>query len=99
MRVGEMRSRWRTSTKLESPTGTSRSRGWTLKATGQGLAALADASVSASQPSSAGRFSADGSICAGSRSRCRPSKRSEEHTSELQSHHDLVCRLLLEKKK
>src|SRR5437773_6592960 len=27
------------------------------------------------------------------------SKRSEEHTSELQSHHDLVCRLLLEKKK
>src|SRR6266540_4540354 len=30
-------------------------------------------------------------------SRCRV--RSEEHTSELQSHHDLVCRLLLEKKK
>src|SRR5437773_7411798 len=33
---------------------------------------------------------------------CRPraiSRRSEEHTSELQSHHDLVCRLLLEKKK
>src|SRR5437773_9603948 len=26
-------------------------------------------------------------------------KRSEQHTSELQSHHDLVCRLLLEKKK
>src|SRR5471032_3711948 len=25
-------------------------------------------------------------------------RRSEEHTSELQSHHDLVCRLLLEKK-
>src|SRR3970282_2643280 len=25
--------------------------------------------------------------------------RSEEHTSELQSHHDLVCRLLLEKTK
>src|SRR5437773_7915958 len=34
--------------------------------------------------------------------RCRQSstaRRSEEHTSELQSHHDLVCRLLLEKKK
>src|SRR3970282_2220791 len=30
-------------------------------------------------------------VCAG--------RRSEEHTSELQSHHDLVCRLLLEKKK
>src|SRR5438132_7236196 len=29
------------------------------------------------------------------RGRCR----SEEHTSELQSHSDLVCRLLLEKKK
>src|SRR5260221_10102788 len=27
------------------------------------------------------------------------STRSEEHTSELQSHSDLVCRLLLEKKK
>src|SRR5260221_8852690 len=31
--------------------------------------------------------------------RCRPRSRSEEHTSELQSHSDLVCRLLLEKKK
>src|SRR5260370_2106008 len=31
-------------------------------------------------------------------SRC-PSSRSEEHTSELQSHLNLVCRLLLEKKK
>src|SRR5437667_7829044 len=29
----------------------------------------------------------------------RVKERSEEHTSELQSHHDLVCRLLLEKKK
>src|SRR5260221_7984458 len=29
----------------------------------------------------------------------RPCIRSEEHTSELQSHSDLVCRLLLEKKK
>src|SRR5207249_11895071 len=28
-----------------------------------------------------------------------PEKRSEEHTSELQSRFDLVCRLLLEKKK
>src|SRR5437773_6424603 len=30
--------------------------------------------------------------------RLPPIRRSEEHTSELQSHHDLVCRLLLEKK-
>src|SRR5260221_10751173 len=29
----------------------------------------------------------------------RDPDRSEEHTSELQSHSDLVCRLLLEKKK
>src|SRR5260221_7097539 len=37
------------------------------------------------------------------RARHRPhnanQRRSEEHTSELQSHSDLVCRLLLEKKK
>src|SRR5438270_7708296 len=33
-------------------------------------------------------------------SRCRcPRSRSEEHTSELQSQSNLVCRLLLEKKK
>src|SRR5437588_3812681 len=31
--------------------------------------------------------------------RHRVVRRSEEHTSELQSHSDLVCRLLLEKKK
>src|SRR5947207_12345624 len=31
--------------------------------------------------------------------RCTEGTRSEEHTSELQSHSDLVCRLLLEKKK
>src|SRR2546430_11263837 len=38
------------------------------------------------------------SWAAGSRSSCAPS-RSEEHTSELQSQSNLVCRLLLEKKK
>src|SRR5215218_228234 len=31
--------------------------------------------------------------------RCEVHPRSEEHTSELQSHSDIVCRLLLEKKK
>src|SRR5260370_24421091 len=36
----------------------------------------------------------------GRRTLCpRRAKRSEEHTSELQSHLNLVCRLLLEKKK
>src|SRR6266511_287230 len=38
-----------------------------------------------------------GDRCAGTRS--RRSSRSEEHTSELQSRENLVCRLLLEKKK
>src|SRR5690242_20979395 len=33
------------------------------------------------------------------RQRAQDSPRSEEHTSELQSHVNLVCRLLLEKKK
>src|SRR5689334_24344918 len=37
------------------------------------------------------------SICSGGRTSSR--KRSEEHTSELQSQFHLVCRLLLEKKK
>src|SRR5437667_7978489 len=49
-----------------------------------------------------------GSTISSCRTRARSSRapapraaraRSEEHTSELQSHHDLVCRLLLEKKK
>src|SRR5438132_4341078 len=39
------------------------------------------------------RHSRARSVCGRSR------RRSEEHTSELQSHSDLVCRLLLEKKK
>src|SRR5438034_3716540 len=38
-------------------------------------------------------------ICASVSSNCSILNRSEEHTSELQSHSDLVCRLLLEKKK
>src|SRR5260221_9516761 len=37
--------------------------------------------------------------CAGLDLAWRRPTRSEEHTSELQSHSDLVCRLLLEKKK
>src|SRR5690349_23971160 len=36
--------------------------------------------------------------CASRWRRCRSRCRSEEHTSELQSRRDLVCRLLLEKK-
>src|SRR5690242_21190177 len=37
--------------------------------------------------------------CRACRESPRSSQRSEEHTSELQSHVNLVCRLLLEKKK
>src|SRR5260370_5495020 len=37
--------------------------------------------------------------CPGEGRRGQPGLRSEEHTSELQSHLNLVCRLLLEKKK
>src|SRR5437588_7969815 len=49
------------------------------------------------QPSDRGRNRKPG---AGARSRQDQAgrSRSEEHTSELQSHSDLVCRLLLEKK-
>src|SRR5216683_7843255 len=39
------------------------------------------------------------SVVASAASRDFCSRRSEEHTSELQSRSDLVCRLLLEKKK
>src|SRR5260221_10013982 len=43
-------------------------------------------------PNAAGRYAQEASTL-------RAEGRSEEHTSELQSHSDLVCRLLLEKKK
>src|SRR5438132_7139202 len=43
----------------------------------------------------------EGSCCGSTCAIAPPTwrNRSEEHTSELQSHSDLVCRLLLEKKK
>src|SRR5262249_61909866 len=43
--------------------------------------------------------SARNTLCATSRRSLNPTFRSEEHTSELQSLTNLVCRLLLEKKK
>src|SRR5260370_42661808 len=46
-----------------------------------------------------GRIRASSSAGGGRRPTLPPSPRSEEHTSELQSHLNLVCRLLLEKKK
>src|SRR5438034_3594024 len=55
-------------------------------------------SLPRSASSAAARSTAWCSRCAAILIGCRP-RRSEEHTSELQSHSDLVCRLLLEKKK
>src|SRR5690606_40704439 len=45
----------------------------------------------------AARLSAGSAAAMGAARRCH--RRSEEHTSELQSRENLVCRLLLEKKK
>src|SRR5206468_10918755 len=52
-------------------------------------------------PGTGASATTDTSTWAGCASRTppRPGRRSEEHTSELQSRSDLVCRLLLEKKK
>src|SRR2546428_2065899 len=50
-------------------------------------------------PTSSGRTATRPRARPGSRAAARPMARSEEHTSELQSRSDLVCRLLLEKKK
>src|SRR5436190_19595667 len=51
--------------------------------------------ISSSPRTTSGRSSSSTSIRRSTPER----RRSEEHTSELQSHSDLVCRLLLEKKK
>src|SRR5947207_9969591 len=50
-------------------------------------------------PRSRARSAVTGSPVSTSSSAIFGPTRSEEHTSELQSHSDLVCRLLLEKKK
>src|SRR6267378_2848541 len=79
----------------EFPTSISRSYHWLWTTTGgrrnpQGPAATRSALPGASQQI------AQLSSFAQS---CSPGSRSEEHTSELQSRRDLVCHLLLEKKK
>src|SRR5205085_12473496 len=45
------------------------------------------------------KFHQGRAACAGAHRRHQAVRRSEEHTSELQSQSNLVCRLLLEKKK
>src|SRR2546427_8562696 len=55
-----------------------------------------------SAPAAAGRGQWQAAVPAPARRACRfhgTDERSEEHTSELQSQSNLVCRLLLEKKK
>src|SRR5260221_8580763 len=52
-----------------------------------------------SLPSKPGRNTAFSDRSSSTGWQCGERVRSEEHTSELQSHSDLVCRLLLEKKK
>src|SRR5437867_5948792 len=46
-----------------------------------------------------GSCAASGPVRRGGSTNVAPFQRSEEHTSELQSPYELVCRLLLEKKK
>src|SRR5260221_2430384 len=58
----------------------------------------ADASRAAEASPSSASSSTMGHTATPIDARASSSGRSEEHTSELQSHSDLVCRLLLEKK-
>src|SRR5438034_4334255 len=66
----------------------------TTGATGGAFATGASISISVSKSGSSS-IAASGALS----SSATVASRSEEHTSELQSHSDLVCRLLLEKKK
>src|SRR5690606_42016342 len=58
-----------------------------------------EADVAPDQAADRVRGSDGGGICPGFLQVLATEKRSEEHTSELQSRENLVCRLLLEKKK
>src|SRR5438105_8002852 len=63
---------------------------------------LHDALPIFSDPGDLGRVTLDGALAVATAhvaTARAPSSRSEEHTSELQSRVDIVCRLLLEKKK
>src|SRR5260221_10644209 len=64
-----------------------------------GGVALPSLRPSRTAPASVPRLRQRGPAAAGLRDATAGARRSEEHTSELQSHSDLVCRLLLEKKK
>src|SRR5437588_8255360 len=61
--------------------------------------AVRDVMIVAKPMCSRPRSAASSGLTSQNISGCSSDRRSEEHTSELQSHSDLVCRLLLEKKK
>src|SRR5437867_5045229 len=64
-----------------------------------GFAGASDANGNYSILAPAGTYTATATDTDRNCASSTPSSRSEEHTSELQSPYDLVCRLLLEKKK
>src|SRR6266496_6165878 len=74
-----------------------RSTSWTARRTSS-TGRLSTRTRSTSGRSASRSWSSDSTSISSSRSPCRV-RRPEEHTSELQSRRDLVCRLLLEKKK
>src|SRR5438034_7316694 len=76
--------------KFANPTVNMLGSGWRLSV----LYRAYTGAINAANASSGQRTVTLGSASAGQRGNVR----SEEHTSELQSHSDLVCRLLLEKK-
>src|SRR5438105_4419106 len=80
---------------MSGPEGAGRDAGGTL---GAGCQSRTCVSTLSAEPLNVGRIP---TFVTERRLRCSPSRqvRSEEHTSELQSRVDLVCRLLLEKKK
>src|SRR5438132_1941985 len=86
-----------TSAPLATTPGSSRRHSSTSRAPASGRSAIACATASEAVARSTRKRVWCGTK--GSSTACGTTTRSEEHTSELQSHSDLVCRLLLEKKK
>src|SRR6266567_5663373 len=77
---------------------------WTMTAEAPMRSSSAASAFTVLAPIPASEVSAFGTSCIvycsiASTGNCSPGNRSEEHTSELQSQSNLVCRLLLEKKK
>src|SRR5207249_6400081 len=70
---------------------------WTIAPPTSGPLATASPVIALKIPIAAPRFSGGNAALRSARPSGRIKARSEEHTSELQSRFDLVCRLLLEK--